>query len=230
MSIKNIIVDNGGVLSDPKTGYWFLTPNFWNIIKLDDVSVDSLRIAMKKNISMLTQEPKTELEEYYMFSDFYYQIVKDINYKDLSVDIANALAWDCVYNDDKYMFYDDVDIELDRYSKKYDLYIITDAWPSSSRVFNNRDISKYFKNIMISSLESKSKVEGLFEIFLKKNTNIIPEESIFIDDREENLEKAKHCGFHVLLMDRNYKYTDSEYIIIHKLSDIEEMIDSFKMR
>ena len=101
MSIKNIIVDNGGVLSDPKTGYWFLTPNFWNIIKLDDVSVDSLRIAMKKNISMLTQEPKTELEEYYMFSDFYYQILKDINYKDLSVDIANALAWDCVYNDDK---------------------------------------------------------------------------------------------------------------------------------
>ena len=49
MSIKNIIVDNGGVLSDPKTGHWFLTPNFWNIIKLDDVSVDSLRIAMKKD-------------------------------------------------------------------------------------------------------------------------------------------------------------------------------------
>ena len=63
MSIKNIIVDNGGVLSVPKTGHWFLTPNFWSIIKLDDVSVDSLRIAMKKNICMLILLDLMKLEQ-----------------------------------------------------------------------------------------------------------------------------------------------------------------------
>lgn len=34
--IKNIIFDNGGVLSAPKTGHWFITPNFWNILGIEE--------------------------------------------------------------------------------------------------------------------------------------------------------------------------------------------------
>ena len=36
MHLKNIIIDNGGVLSSPKTGNWFITTNFWNIINIDE--------------------------------------------------------------------------------------------------------------------------------------------------------------------------------------------------
>jgi len=226
MHIKNIIFDNGGVLSNPKTGHWFITPNFWEILNLDEKkSVDDMKCSMKKYQYMLTQEPKTELEEYNMFSNFYYQVLKDFNYNNLSREIANKLSSDCVYNDCKYIFYDDVDVRLEMLTKKFNLYMITDAWPSSFRVLNNRDISKYFKSIMVSSIESKTKLEGLFERFLEKNKNIVPEESIFIDDRSNILDKAQQYGFNVLLMDRTCECNDNRYKIIHELSGIEQIVD-----
>ena len=224
--IKNIILDNGGVLSEPITGHWFITPNFWKILNLDEIiNIDNMKCSMKKYQYMLTQDPKTELDEYKMFSNFYYQVLKDFNYSNLSQEIADELANDCVYNDDKYIFYDDVEESLEDLSKKYNLYMITDAWSSSFRVLNNRDLSKYFKNIMVSSIESKTKLEGLFERFLEKNINIIPKESIFIDDRSDILDKAKESGFNVLLMDRKCECTDSRYKIIHRLSEVSSIID-----
>lgn len=226
MKIKNIIFDNGGVLSDPKTGHWFITTNFWEILNLDkNTNIDNMKSIMKKYIHLLTQDPKTEKEEYEMFSNFYYYVLKEFKYNNLSKEITNSLASDCVYNDDKYIFYDDVDKELDNLSKKYNLYMITDAWPSSFRVLNNKDISKYFKSIMVSSIESKIKTDGLFEIFLDKNKNIKPEESIFIDDRRVILDKAKECNFNVLQMDRNYEIKESKYIIIHELKEVEKHLE-----
>ena len=179
---------------------------------------------MKDFIYLLTQEPKTELEEYKMFKDFYYQVLSKINYKNLNENIVDCLARDNVYNDDKYIFFKDVDDELEKLSKKYNLYMITDAWPSSFRVLDNINISKYFKSIMVSSLESKIKIEGLFEMFLEKNKNVIPQESIFIDDRKDILEKARQCGFNVLLMDRTKMCVDKTYTVIYKLNEIEKYI------
>ena len=223
--IKNIIFDNGDVLSVPKTGHWFITPNFWDILGIDEKeNLETMTEIMGKSKYLLTQEPKTELEEYNMFRNFYYQVLNKFNYKKLSEDIVNSLAWDNVYNDDKYIFFEDVDDELEKLSKKYNLYIITDAWSSSFRVLDNRNISKYFKGIMVSSIESKTKLEGLFERFLEKNKNLIPQESVFIDDRKDILDKAHQCGFKVLLMDRSEKQCDYTYTVINKLNEIEKNI------
>ena len=77
---------------------------------------------------------------------------------------------------------------------------------------------------MISAMESKTKREGLFEIFLEKHKNIVPQESIFIDDRKDILDKASECGFKVLLMDRNGESTDNKYKVIHNLEEIDKLI------
>ena len=54
--IRNIIFDNGGVLSEPKTGHWFITPNFWKILNLDEIiNIDNMKCSMKKYQYMLTQ-------------------------------------------------------------------------------------------------------------------------------------------------------------------------------
>ena len=103
--------------------------------------------------------------------------------------------------------------------------MITDAWPSTFRVLNNRDISKYFKSIMVSSIESTTKLESLFEKFLEKNKNIIPEESIIIDDRSDILDRAKQYGFNILLMNRKHLCANSKYKMIHELSEVENNID-----
>lgn len=48
MNIKNIIFDIGGVLADPKSGHWFITTNFWNIIDKDLVNQEKLKSSLKK--------------------------------------------------------------------------------------------------------------------------------------------------------------------------------------
>ena len=223
--IKNIIFDNGGVLSTPKTGHWFITPNFWNILSIEEKeNINLLKKTIQECKNLLTQDPKSELEEYNMYKKFFYQVLSKINYNNLNDNIVDSLARDSVYNDDKYKFFDDVIEELKYLSKKYNLYMITDAWPSSFRIFDNKNISIYFKNIMVSSIESKTKMNGLFEIFLKKNRKVNPQESIFIDDRKDILEKACQYGFNVLLMDRQKKYTDNKYKIINTLNEIRYKI------
>lgn len=224
MKIRNIIFDNGGVLSNPRTGHWYLTTNFWNILNIDKSNEDIIKDAMRKYQYLLTQIPKTELEEYNMFVEFYYQVLKEINYYNLNEEVARSLAYDCVYNDDKYIFFDDVESELQKLSEKYDLYMISDAWPSTFRVLDNQKISKYFKGIMVSSIESKTKMEGLFQVFLEKYSNIIPQQSVFIDDRMDILDKAMECGFSMLLMDRNKESKNVKYKVIHKLNEIEKNI------
>ena len=47
MKIKNIIFDIGGVLANPKSGHWFITPNFWNIVDKKLVNEDELKIHLK---------------------------------------------------------------------------------------------------------------------------------------------------------------------------------------
>ena len=223
MDIKNIIFDNGGVLSLPRTGHWFITPNFFNIVE-NKIDINLLKEIMKRYQNTLTIEPKTEIEEYEMFTEFYYNVLKDIKYENLNRKIAEKLAKDCVYNNEKYIFFDDVNNALDRLATQFNLYIISDAWPSSIRLFDDMKLSKYFKDICISSMESTIKLDNLFEVFLYNHKGIDPRQSIFIDDRMDILDKANGLGFNVILMDRDNNVKESKYKIIHNLNGIVEII------
>ena len=220
--INNIIFDIGGVLAEPKSGHWFITTNFWNIVNKSLVDEEQLKISLKKYLYLQTQEPKTENDEHAMFSNYYYNVLKDIKYPNANIDIANKLADDCVYNDDKFIFFDDDKPVLEKLSKNYNLYIISNGWPSSFRVLKNKDIDKYFKGIIISSMFTTIKEEKLFDIFIEKYKEVNPSESLYIDDRRHILQKAKEYGFNLLLMDRHGKYSKSDFKTINKMNDILE--------
>lgn len=224
MPIKNIIFDIGGVLADPKSGHWFITPNFWNTIDKKYIRDNELKISLKKYLYLQTQEPKTELEEHEMFSNYYYQVLKEINYPYITKDIANKIADDCVYNDDKFIFYKDVREMLAKLSQHYNLYIISNGWPSSFRALKNKNIDNYFKDIFISSMYSTTKEEKLFDVFLDNHKNVNPKESLYIDDRRHILEKANVYGFNLLLMDRKDIYTESKFKIINSMDNIKEIL------
>lgn len=224
MIIKNIIFDIGGVLAESKSGHWFITPNFWNILDKKYINEKELRNSLKKYLYLQTQEPKNELEEYKMFANYYYQVLKEINYPFIDKDLANKLAYDFVYNDEKFVFYMDVKENLIRLSQFYNLYIISNGWPSSFRILKNNNLDKYFKDIFISSMHSTSKEEKLFCIFLNKHQNINPKESLYIDDREHVLKKASEYGFNLLLMDRKDKYTENNFKVVNSMDDIVELL------
>ncbi len=223
--IKNIIFDIGGVLAEPKSGHWFITTNFWNILNKNLIDEEKLKISLKKYLYLQTQEPKTEKDEHKMFSNYYCNVLKDINYPNAILDIANKLADDCVYNDDKFIFFDDVYSILEELSKKYNLYIISNGWPSSFRVLKNKGIDKYFKGIIISSLYTTVKEENLFDIFINKYKEVTPSESLYIDDRNHILQKAKEYGFNLLLMDRYKKYEKTQFEIVNNMNDILKILE-----
>lgn len=218
-NIKNIAFDVGGVLAEPITGHWFITPNFWNIIDKDIINIDNLKETLHRNSDLLTQLPKSEKDEFDMYCNFYNKVLFDLNYK--NGNIAKELAKDCVYNDTKYLFYDDVKTTLEKLSKTYNLYIISDAWPSSYRVLKNIGIDRYFKDILISSTYSTTKKDNLFQVFKEKDINM--EETLFIDDRIDLINRAIEFGLKTLLMDR--KNINNYDVKITNLKELEAFLE-----
>ena len=225
MIVKNIIFDIGGVLASPKTGNWLITNNFFNILDENLIDKERLNESLKKYLYLQTQEPKTEEEEHAMFSNYYYKVLEYLKYPNLSKEIVNKIADDCVYNDEKFIFYEDVKPILEELSKSYNLYIISNGWPSSLRVLKNKDIYNYFKKVYISSLYTTSKEENLFDIFLNNQQEVKPEESLYIDDRRHIIDKAKEYNFNLLLMDRNNQYQDYNITIIKNMNDIIKLLE-----
>ena len=114
---------------------------------------------------------------------------------------------------------------LEELSKKYNLYIISNGWPSSFRVLKNKGIDKYFKGIIISSMYTTVKEENLFDIFINKYKEVTPSESLYIDDRNHILQKAKEYGFNLLLMDRYKKYEKTQFEIVNNMNDILKILE-----
>jgi len=224
-NIKAILFDSGRTLNVPRTGHWFITPNFFNII--NDTSFqyteDQLSEAMNKACDHISKIllVKTEEDEFAMFKEFYEVVLKEIKYTNINEEIIDFLANDNVYNDDKFYFFDDVESGLQRLKDKYILGVVSDTWPSLERVFINKSLRKYFSTFVMSSIYGSYKAEKvLFKIAIEE-IGVKPEEVIFIDDSESNLVAAEEFGMIPILIDR-YDRNDieSKYPIIKSLNDL----------
>ena len=218
---KNLFFDVGSTLLYPKTKEWFIPPNYKKI--LGNIDTNLFKKSIHKNIFLLDERNiNTEEQEFEMFSKFYYNVLKDFNYSNITTEIIQNLAYDCVYNDDKFVFYKEVKRELKNLSKEYDMYIISDAWPSTYRILKNYGIYDLFKNVYISSdLGFKKSDKILFEIALENiSSNDI---NYFIDDRFELLKISEKYGFIPIIIDRNNtKLTN--YIEVRNLTQLRHLL------
>ena len=222
---KNLFFDVGRTLLYPKTQNWFIPPNYNNI--LNNVTLKELKKSTEKHKYLLDERHiNTEEEEFEMFSKFYLYVLKDLNYPDINQQVIQKLAYDCVYNDDKFIFYKEVKDELINLSKNYNLYVISDAWPSTYRILKNYGIFELFKNVFISSdLGFKKSDKTLFEIALEKIPPI--DENFFIDDRYDLLKISESYGFIPIIIDRDdNKLTN--YIEINNLTQFNELLNYYK--
>lgn len=216
---KNLFFDVGSTLLHPSSGNWFITPNFFNI--LGEIELDIVLDAIKNSLHLLDErEINTEDEEYDMFCKFYLNVLQNMNYPDITDKKIHALAYDNVYNNNKVTFYPEVKSELVKLAKEYDLYIISDAWPSTYRILQDYGIFHLFKKVYISSEHGYKKSDKkLFEIVL--NDIDKDAENYFVDDRPELLEISKEYGFIPVLIDRN---KNLEYIEINDLKDLNHIL------
>ena len=219
---KNLFFDVGQTLAHPKTGNWFITPNFYNI--LGDIDLDIILSSEAKCMHLLDErEISTEDEEFDMFCKYYEALLHEMNYPDITTEKIRALAYDNVFNDEKVELFPDVEKILKVLSKDYDLYIISNAWPSTYRILKHLGIYELFAGVFISSTSGFTKDDKtLFEIAL---TGIDPDDkNYFIDDRIDLVEMSLEYGFVPILIDREYD-DETTYIKIHDLKELKETLD-----
>ena len=219
--VKYIILDFGRVLAYPPTGYWQITPKFLKLVDISKINAEQLKGAIKKynNIISCDLYIKDCEEEYNHMLEFYEKVLQECNINDYQ-NIAKEIAYNFVYEFDKYKLYDDVKKELYNLSKNYKLILLSDNWPSVIEYMKENKIYDYFEKIYVSSIYGQQKKDELFFDNPIKDFNIKQGESIFIDDNERLLEIAQKKGLEVRLMDRENKIRDSEFRIIHKLNEI----------
>ena len=226
-NVKAILFDSGRTLNVPRTGHWFITPNFIKIIERSDFTCteETMEKAINKACEHISKIllVKTEEEEFLMFKDFYKIVLKEINHPNINDEIIESLAKDNVFNDDKFLFFEDIEESLKTLKNKYLLGVVSDTWPSLERVFINKGLRKYFSTFIMSSIYGSNKAQKiLFKIAIEE-LGVKAQEAIFVDDSESNLDAAKEFGMIPILIDvYNSDDLNSKYPIIHSISELIE--------
>lgn len=218
MNYKYIILDFGKVIAAPTTGNWDITPKFLELIDINKIDVDKLKKVRKEYGSILSEKVNTLEEGFNMFVRFYESILKAFG---IPKEIIEKISYDRTYNSDKYTLYDNVQNELKSLKEKYKLILLTDNWPSVIDYLKEYDLYDDFEKIYISSIYGVEKKDKVLFNYPIKELNIRPNEALFIDDNEFNLDIALEKGLDVMLMDREKKVKDSKYQIINNLCNIK---------
>ncbi len=135
---------------------------------------------------------------------------------------VSEIAKDAVYNDDKFLFYEDVFKVIPELGKRYRLGIVSDTWPSLERVFRNVGLRNYFSTFVMSSVLGVNKPHELMFKTALSELNVSSEEALFIDDNTSNIEGARKLGIQSILMLREDKpKLDIGSLCIHNLYDLQ---------
>ena len=189
--IKNIVFDLGGVLIDwnPKYVYrkifdseekvdWFLE----NICTFDwNEQQDRGKLIEESTNELIAKHPEYESE-----IKAYYDKWADMLGGPISrtVDLLTQIKND----------------------KKYNLYALTNWSAETFPVALERySFLQYFEDIIVSGTEKCKKPDVRIYKILIDRTNIIPSESIFIDDSARNIAAAKILGFQTFHFDHHDK-------------------------
>ena len=217
--VKYIILDFGRVLAYPPTGYWQITPKFLKLVDISKVNAEQLKNAIKNynNIISCDLYIKDCKEEYEHMLEFYERVLEDCNISDYESK-AKEIAYNFVYEFDKYKLYDDVKKALCELSHNYKLILLSDNWPSVIEYMKQEKIYRYFEKVYVSSIYGQQKKDGLFFDNPIKDFDIKQGEAIFIDDNEKLLDIATEKGLDVRLMDRENKVSESKYKIVKDLN------------
>jgi len=212
VGIRRIFFDSGLVLVYPRSGDWFLPLVHKAYCEKRGLPEKSLRQSLNFRLAyadlVKARFVRTEDEEYAAFLRFYATLFRGVDGKDRP-DLVEACAQAIVRDYGKYAFYEDVAPSLERLRLRYDMGIITDAWPSIFNVYRSNGMSKYFEPFIVSSLYGCTK-EGrdLFR-FALANVAEHPEEIIFVDDSPGNCRRAMRLGMKAMVLSRDGRFRGS---------------------
>ena len=188
--MKNIIFDFGGII---------LTVKMKEIVKKFTDSKEKQEFLLNNVVN------SPEWIEYGLIDTGYITKEDFINLvNDRTNNIHKELVKDFINNYINHVYIDDKIIELIKDLKKqgYKIYLLSNTQKYSYEKFI-KDIEYLFDGITLSFKEHLLKpYNAIYERLIEKY-NLVPEESLFIDDREDNISTANKYGIKGRKVERN---------------------------
>lgn len=223
--VGGIFFDLGWTIFRPATGDWRMTAKALEYINpqtLRTIPQDKLSTVISKANEYFNNEIyKTEDEEFERYINYYRTISAMLPEFNITKEQAEIIAYDRVYNDSNYIFFDDAKKTIEGLKEKYRIGVISDTDPSIRRVLKNAGIYDYFDNMTLSCELGESKPSpGMFKHALEA-MKLPANESVFIDDYEKNLDGASTLGIQsILILSRPDSQESTKYLSIKKISDL----------
>ena len=235
--VETILLDCGGVMVRPYTGTWTVPRNFHALMDgyMQGVSAEEHRQARAKALDILHADHHlyTEEVEYEQLRKFFadcYCCFLGLNIPDETLD---ALARAQVYDDGRFVFYDDVLPVLKKWQGKYKLGIVSDTHPALRRIMRAHGSLQMFDIVSLSCDNGVLKPDAkMYEVALQ-GLNANPETTIFVDDLEKNLRGAEKLGIRGVKIARDI-YTDAPILtesswqgaFVRSLAELDEILET----
>lgn len=207
-TIKGILFDAGDTLVKPRSGHWFVPPNFDSILAdhgIESPDLTDVYAALGKAAKYLDNNHSIQTieEELDQFITYYNLVLEYLEMESNAEDLCRALAHDMVYNEQKFDLFDDTREQIERfYNEDFRLGIVSDTWPSLERVFDYYGLLRFFETFTISSrLGCLKPDERMFRHPLEV-MGLAPGSLVFVDNAPINVQKAEEVGMLGVLIHR----------------------------
>ena len=203
--IRGVFLDLGWTLLRPAFNNWFINQKmleFTSLDKLASLPQEKRDTVFDKAIKYLQDNHTltTEEEEVEQFTEFYKILATGLPELGIRVEQAEEIAVFKVYDTSYFIFFDKTKDTLLKLRKKYKLGIISDTWPSADRILKNGGIEDLFDTKTFSCHLGVMKPDSKMYYDALKQMGLPPEQTIFVDDFEPNLDGAAACGIKSVLI------------------------------
>ena len=230
--LKAIFFDVGDTLNRPTSGHWFIPVSHQELFarEFDGLKAPFVQNALQKAMafSECNHRMDTEKQEFDHFREFYRILLTECRYPQITEELLSDFAYDIVYNNHKFIYFEDVFTVIPELEKRYLLGIISNTWPSLERKLRSLKLRGYFKVFVKSCDFGTWKPDPRLYMHALQQGRISAEEAIFIDDSIENLEGAAKLGMQGVLINRYQKeIADCRFPVINNLFELNALLPNY---
>ena len=203
--IRGVFLDLGWTLFRPVNREWFLGEWFFDIVGkevLEQVPPEKRNEVFGQALAYLDSHHLlfTEEEEICQFQEFYKVIARGLPQLGISLEQAEEMGRRKVLDTGNYVFFHGIKDILQSLRQRYRLGIISDTWPSVERILKSGGIDGLFDCKTYSChLGVWKPHRRMYQDALEK-MGFAPEQTVFVDDDEDNLAGAAQWGIRPVLI------------------------------
>jgi putative hydrolase of the HAD superfamily len=195
--IQALLLDCGGVMVAPATGDWIVPPRYADVLGADFIEkglADFRRV--RRAYQHLIPDVHcidSDEAEHLQFIEYLRPIFQDMGWP-LSEAQLTALAHAQVYDDARYLLFDDVMPYLKKWRGRYKLGIVSDAPPSTRRIMDRIGISALLDAATYScDLGALKPDPRIYQATMDK-LGVSPEHCVYVDDIPSKIRGATALG------------------------------------